>query len=106
MLVKIIGLKYFKKNMEDPKIENYFIRKYPNGVYCLTFCMNERGVHYNMISDTTLVFGDEFIFFEIEPFLPTDIKFTRADQQCKNQISIYYIPLEDRGEVILDKKLN
>lgn len=102
----IIGTYNFKKNMEDPKVESYFIRKYPNGVYCLTFCMNEKGVHYNMISDTTLVFGDEFTFFEIEPFLPSDIKFAKADQQTKNQISIYFIPLEDRGEIILTKKLN
>ncbi len=61
----IIGIKSLLKNMEDPKVESYFVRKYSNGVYSLTFCMNERGVHYNMISDTTLVFGDEFTFFEM-----------------------------------------
>ncbi len=83
------------------QVENYWIQKYNNGIYCLLFNTKDRWVYYHRYSDTIFQIGGnrncsikgKYIQEIPEGLLPQSKHLCTVIQE-KDQISFYFIPFE------------
>ena len=87
-------------------VKDYFIEKYPSGIYLICFNTRKQYESCHAASDDTYIFGDSDNDYETQlihtkQFLPENERFITTKNVCKDQISFYYIPfklIEDEDE--------
>lgn len=95
-------------------VESWWVEELPNGVYHLLINTNERWLDYDTASDTIFFIGEdtgsgsyeeyESRILRIPKFLPENDKiYVCTEQQNKDQISFYWIPIEK--DYIKNKKI-
>lgn len=87
-------------------VESWWVEELPNGIYHLLINTDERWIDFSRISDTQFLIGEHdygkntFEDFKskilnIPNFLPkNDNIYICTEQQNKDQISFYWIPIE------------
>ncbi len=78
-------------------VEDYFVQKFPSGIYHLMFNTTERWLPFHRYNNELYEIGpaDGDHYQEIpEGLIPDDGKFQVLTQQCKDQISFYFIPTD------------
>lgn len=94
---------------QSKHLQNYFVKKYPTGMYSVTFNTHKRWIGYHSYNDKEFKFWTE----EDDEECPIDAdiqdiegipegSYILTDLQNKDQITFYYIPFESLryGEII------
>lgn len=81
-------------------VESWFVREYPNGVFCLVINTTERWLDFYNLGENRFEIGEDLSdnemkeILEVPNFLPFLVggHYIQAESQEKDQIYFYWIP--------------